>query len=109
MGGVNTPVLMASPELPPVTSYAVILLPSPICFSDRRAPLVSRRAQAGADRGPRHFWAALSADACASWAAVFFRAGPAVVVRFSILFCFILFHIFGYRFKNAYLLVGRSK
>ena len=100
---------MASPELPPATSYAVVLLPSPVCFSDRRAPLVSRCAQAGAGRGPHHFWAALSADAHASRAVVFFRAGPAVVVRFSIVFCFILFHIFVYIFKNVYLLVGRSK
>ena len=100
---------MASPELPPATSYAVVLLPSPVCFSDRRAPLVSRRAQAGADRGPRHFWAALSADTRASRAAVFVRAGPAVVVRFPFLFCFILFHRFEYIFKNVYLLVGRSK
>ena len=109
MGEANTLAPMASPELPPATSYVVVLLSSHVCLSDRRAPLVSRRAQAGAGRGPRHFWATLSADARASRAAVFFRAGPAVVVRFSILFCFILFHRFVYIFKNVYLLVGRSK
>ena len=109
MGEVNTLGPMASLELPPATSYAVVLLPSPVCFSDRRAPLVSRRAQAGAGHGPRRFWATLSADTRASQATVFFWAGPAVVVRFSILFCFILFHRFVYIFKNVYLLVGRSK
>ena len=109
MGEANTLGPMASPELPPAMSYAVVLLPSPVCFSDRRTPLVSRRTQAGAGRGPRHFWAALSADARASRAAVFFWASPAVVVRFSILFYFILFHRFVYIFKNIYLLVGRSK
>ena len=78
MGEANTLVSMASPELPPATSYAVVLLASPVCLAVLRDPLVSRRAQAGAGRGPRHFWATLSADARASRAAVFFRAGPAV-------------------------------
>ena len=106
MGEANMLALMASPELPPATSYAVILLPSPVCFSDRRAPLVSRRTQAGADRGPRRFWATLSTDARALRAAVFFRAGPAVAIRVFKLFCFVLFHRFEYIFKNVYLLVG---
>ena len=82
---------MASPELPPATSYAVVLLPSPVCFSDRRAPLVSRRAQAGADVGRAASGPRWRMRACASQATVFFRAGPAVVIRFSILFCFMLF------------------
>ena len=80
--------LMASPELPPATSYAVVLPSSPVRLSVLRDPLVSRRAQAGTDVGRTVFWAAL---ARASRAAVFFRAGPAVVVRFSIFVLFILF------------------
>ena len=106
MGEANTLAPMASPELPPATSYAVVPSSSPVCLAVLRDPLVSRRAQAGANLGRAEFWAAL---AHALWAAVFFRASPAVVVRFSILFCFILFHRFVYIFKNIYLLVGRSK
>ena len=75
MGEANTLVPMASPEPPPAMSYAVVLLASPVCLAVLRDPLVSRRAQAGADQGHAVFWAAL---ARASRAAVFFRAGPAV-------------------------------
>ena len=75
MGEANTLGPMASSELPPATSYAVVLLASPVCLDVLRDPLVSRRAQAGADLGHAVFWAAL---ARASRAAVFFRAGPAV-------------------------------
>ena len=64
---------MASPELPPATSYAVVLLSSPFCLTDSRDPFVSRRAQAGADLGRTVFWAALVR---ASWAAIAFQAGP---------------------------------
>ena len=75
MGEVNTLVPVASPELPPATSYAIVLLASPVCLAISRDPFVSHRAQAGADLGHAVFWAAL---ARASRAAVFFRAGPAV-------------------------------
>ena len=50
---------MASPELPSAMSYAVVLLSSPVYVSDRRAPLVSRRAQAGAGVGLTVCWATL--------------------------------------------------
>ena len=96
---------MASPELPPATSYAVVPSSSPVCLAVLRDPLVSHRAQAGTSLGRAEFWAAL---ARALWAAVFFRAGPAVVIRFSIVW-FYSFHRFEYIFKNVYLLVGRSK
>ena len=75
MGEANTLAPMASLELPPATSYAVVLLSSPVCLADSRDPFVSSRAQAGADLGDAVFWATL---ARASRAAVFFRAGPAV-------------------------------
>ena len=52
---------MASPELPSATSYAVVLLASPVCLAVLRDPLVSRRAQAGAGRGPRHVLGCASA------------------------------------------------
>ena len=106
MGEVNTLAPMASPELPPATSYAVVRSSSPVCLAVLRDPLVSHRAQAGAGLGRAEFWAAL---ACALWAAVFFRGGPAVAIRVFKLFCFVLFHRFEYIFKNVYLLVGRSK
>ena len=71
----------------------------------RGAPLSVAEAEAGASPRPRRVWVAL---ARASWAAVCFRAGPAVGLGFH--FClFILFHRFVYIFKNMYLLVGRSK
>ena len=91
MGEVNTLVLMASPELPPAMSYVIALLPSPVCLSDLQGSLVSSYAQAGAGRGPCHFWAVLSADARTSWAAELFRDGPAVAGQVSI---FILFYSF---------------
>ena len=75
MGEAKTLVPMASAELPPATSYVVVLLASRVCLAVLRDPLVSRRAQAGADLGRAVFWAAL---ARASRATVFFRAGPAV-------------------------------
>ena len=71
-GEANTLAPMASSELPPATSYAVVLLSSPVCLTDSRDPLVSRRAEAGADLGRAEFWAAL---ARALWAAESF--GPA--------------------------------
>jgi len=86
MGEVNTLGPMASPELPPATSYVVVPSSSPVCLAVLRDPLVSRRAQVGAGLGRAEFWAAL---ACALWAAVFFRAGPAVGLGFP--FCFVLF------------------
>jgi len=86
MGEANTLAPMASPELPPAMSYAVVPSSSPVCLADSRDPFVSRRDQAGADLGHAVFWAAL---ARASRAVVFFRAGPAVVIRFSI--CLVLF------------------
>ena len=51
MGEVNTLALMASLELPPAMSYAVVLPSSPVCLAVLRDPLVSRRAQAGAGVG----------------------------------------------------------
>ena len=106
MGEANTLVPMASPELSSATIYAVVLLASPVCLAVLRDPLVSRRAQAGAGLGRAEFWATLER---ALWAAVFFRAGPAVAIRVFKLFYFVLFHRFEYIFKNVYLLVGRSK
>ena len=60
MGEADTLAPMASPELPPATSYAVVPSSSPVCLSDRRAPLVSCRAQAGAGVGRIVCWAALA-------------------------------------------------
>ena len=75
MDEANTVAPMDSPELPPATSYAVVLPSSPVYLTVLRDPLVSRRAEAGADLGRAVFWAAL---ARASRAAVFFWAGPTV-------------------------------
>ena len=73
MGEANTLAPMASPELPPAMSYAVIPSSSPVCLADSRDPFVSSHAQAGADLGRAVFWAAL---ARASRAAESFWAGP---------------------------------
>ena len=73
MGEANTLGLMASLDLPPAMSYAVVLLASPVCLADSRDPFVSSHAQAGADLGRAVFWAAL---ARASRAAESFWAGP---------------------------------
>ena len=64
-GEANTLAPMASPELPPATSYAVVLPSSPVCLAVLRDPLVSHRAQAGAGLGRAEFWATLAyAGAC---------------------------------------------
>ena len=73
MGEANTLAPMASPELPPATSYAVVLLSSPVCLADSRDPFVSSRAQAGANLGHVVFWATL---ARALRAVESVRAGP---------------------------------
>ena len=65
-GEANTLAPMASLELPPATSSAVVPSSSPVCLAVLRDPLVSRRAQAGANLGRAEFWAAL---AHALWAA----------------------------------------
>ena len=67
MGEANTLAPMASPELPPTTSYAVVPSSSPVCLAVLRDPLVSRQAEAGVNVGRTEFWAAL---ARALWAAV---------------------------------------
>ena len=77
MGEVNTLGPMASPELPPAMSYAVVLLP-PLSVSLSCGTRLSADARRRERRGPRRFWATLSIDTHALWAAVFFRAGPAV-------------------------------
>ena len=41
MGEANTIAPMTSPELSPVTSYAVVLPSSPVCLAILRDPLVS--------------------------------------------------------------------
>ena len=89
MGEANTLVPMASPEPPPAMSYAVVLLASPVCLAVLRDPLVSRRAQAGADVGRAASGPRWRMRARASRAAESFRAGPAVVIRFST--CLVLF------------------
>ena len=78
MGEANTLGPMASSELPPATSYAVVLPSSPVCLAVLRDPLVSRRAQAGAGVGRTSSGPRWRMRACASRAAVFFRAGPTV-------------------------------
>ena len=87
MGEANTLGPMASPELPPAMSYAVVLPSSPVCLAVLRDPVVSHRAKAGADLGRTVCWAAL---ARALRAAELFRAGP-VADRVSI---FVLFYSF---------------
>ena len=45
---VNAVAPSGSPEESPAMSFAAALFSSPACLSDRRAPLISRRTQAGA-------------------------------------------------------------
>ena len=47
----STDAPLTSPEEPPATSYAVVFLRSPVCFSVTWGPLVSRRAEGGSQRG----------------------------------------------------------
>ena len=105
MGEANTLAPMASPELPPATSCAAVLSSSPACLSVSRGPLVSSRAQAGAQRGPRR----CLGRASALRGPPFLRAGPTVAVIVFLFVLFLLFHRLVYRFKNVYILVGRCK
>ena len=77
-GKANVVAPLTSPEEPPATSCAAVSFSSPVCLSDRRAPLVSRRVQAGAGPGLRRVWATLAslARVCGP---PFLRAGPPVV------------------------------
>ena len=51
MGEANTVAPMASSELSPLTSYATVFSPSPVCLADVRGPLVSGSMQVGASLG----------------------------------------------------------
>ena len=109
MGKANVVAPLTSPEEPPAMSYAAVSFFSPVCLSIAGVLHVSRRAEGGS-----RTWAApclgRAGVACAClWAIRSVRAGPASRVGFKFIFGFYSFHIFVYRFKNMYLLDGRSK
>ena len=91
MGEVNTIAPMASPELSPATSHAVVFSSSPACLSVLRDSRVSRRTQAGTGVGRAASGPCWHLQTHALWAAVFFQAGPAVGLGFPFSGCFILF------------------
>jgi hypothetical protein len=118
-GEANTPVPLASPKLPPAVSYPRRLSSLPLFLSLTSGTRLSAARAREAERGLR---ARVGRVALLGHAVAGERArsrpwripGPAqsrmgVRLGFSNFVSFILFHRFVYRFKNVYLLIGRSK